>query len=89
MGAACTATKTGDEIWIIAGSNFPFILRHLQNEHYEPVGEAYVRCVMNREALQEEDSPGYIDIILEWRSALVAVRFLFAFRSIGPGNSFL
>jgi hypothetical protein len=65
LGAACTATKTGDEIWIVAGSNFPFILRHLQNGHYELVGEAYVRGIMNGEALQEEDSPGFTDIILE------------------------
>ncbi|KAF4637025.1 hypothetical protein G7Y89_g1065 [Cudoniella acicularis] len=65
LGAACTAAKTGDEIWIVAGSDFPFILRHSQNGRYEFVGEAYVRGIMNGEALRDEGSPGFVDIILQ------------------------
>ena len=65
IGSSSTATRTGDEIWILAGSNFPFILRPLQNGHYELVGETYVRGIMNGEAVWLESNPSFTDIILE------------------------
>ena len=65
IGSSSTATRTGDEIWVLAGSNFPIILRPLQNGHYELVGEAYVRGIMNGEALWLDGNLSFTDIILE------------------------
>lgn len=65
LGVASTATKIDAEIWIVAGSNFPAILRRVQNGHYEFVGEVYVRSIMNGEALWVGDNSAFIDITLE------------------------
>jgi len=65
FGVASLATRIDDEIWIMAGSKFPAILRHMRNGHYEFVGEAYVRGFMNGEALFWEDGPAFVDVILE------------------------
>jgi hypothetical protein len=65
FGVASPATRIDDEIWIMAGSRFPAILRHMQNGHYECVGEAYVRGFMNGKALFWEDGPAFVDVILE------------------------
>ena len=59
------ATRTGDEIWILAGSNFPFILRPLQNGHYELVCEIYIHGIMNGEVVWLENNLRFTDIILE------------------------
>jgi hypothetical protein len=65
VGSASTTINTSDEVWVLAGSNFPCILRHLENGHYEFVGEAYVRGIMNGEVLWTEGNPTFTDIILE------------------------
>lgn len=65
VGSASTTINTSDEIWVLAGSNFPCLLRHMQNGHYEFIGEAYVRGIMNGEALWTEGNPTFTDIILE------------------------
>lgn len=65
IGSSSTATRTGDEIWILAGSDFPFILRPLQNGHYELISEVYVRGIMNGQAVWLEGNAGFTEIILE------------------------
>jgi hypothetical protein len=66
LGVASTASRIDDEIWIVAGSKFPAILRQMQNGHYEFVGEAYVRGIMNGEALLwVEESPEFVGVTLE------------------------
>jgi len=62
------STRTGDEIWILAGSDFPVVLRKSQRGDigdkpcYEYVGQAYVYGVMHGEAMA--DNPELASILL-------------------------
>ena len=50
MGLGPLPTEVEDEVWILAGSRYPFVLRPLPDGHHELVGEAYVHGIMQGEA---------------------------------------
>jgi hypothetical protein len=57
LGLGPSSTGSGhapDQIWILKGSNVPFILRRDGNQRYEIVGEAYVHGIMNGEVASSE-----------------------------------
>ncbi|KAM0428826.1 hypothetical protein ACHAPT_006626 [Fusarium lateritium] len=52
LGLGPKSTREGDEVWILAGADAPFILRRRENERYTLIGEAYVHGAMFAEAHQ-------------------------------------
>lgn len=38
--------RDGDETWVLAGANVPYILRSVMDDHSTLVGEAYMHDVM-------------------------------------------
>ncbi|KAF9635049.1 hypothetical protein BFW01_g5944 [Lasiodiplodia theobromae] len=55
LGNGTRQLKVGDQVWILAGANVPFVLRPQSCGGYQLVGEAYVHGIMRGEAL---DRPG-------------------------------
>ncbi|KUJ23875.1 HET-domain-containing protein [Mollisia scopiformis] len=55
LGLAPDSVAIDDEVWIIAGSQVPFILRPVGENRYKLVGEAYVHGVMHGEAMEGVD----------------------------------
>lgn len=64
IGVGPLPTKVDDEVWILSGARFPFILRPLENGRHELVGEAYVHGIMYGEALWFGDQ-AWSEVILE------------------------
>ncbi|KAH6666294.1 heterokaryon incompatibility protein-domain-containing protein [Halenospora varia] len=66
LGLAAESMKLGDEVWIIAGSIVPMLLRKSEGgENYELVGEAYVYGIMDGEAVAARKGEKALRIILE------------------------
>ncbi len=49
LGLAPDSVAVEDEVWIIAGSPVPFILRPVGNNKYKLIGEVYVHGIMHGE----------------------------------------
>lgn len=57
LGLAPKMVQEGDEVWILAGSNSPILLRRTEvSREYDLVGEAYIHGLMYGEAVR--DRPG-------------------------------
>lgn len=58
MGLSWPTVEVGDEVWILDGSNTPFLLRKpaesIQNSHRLLVGDVYVYGVMHGEAVDKD-----------------------------------
>lgn len=54
LGHACV--QPGDEVWLLAGSKVPFVLRPSSGGHRKMVGEAFVHGVMYGEAWPTKES---------------------------------
>ena len=50
LGIGLMSAQQGDQIWILPGTNSPFILRPADNGQFRLVGEAYVHGIMQGEA---------------------------------------
>ncbi len=46
FGLGPEVSRTGDEVWILAGGETPYILRRMDSGNYQLVGEAYVHGIM-------------------------------------------
>ncbi|KAI1392446.1 heterokaryon incompatibility protein-domain-containing protein [Hypoxylon trugodes] len=57
LGNGPRPLKVGDQVWVLAGADIPFILRPQSYGKYQLVGEAYVHGIMRGEAIHE---PGAI-----------------------------
>ena len=44
-----------DEVWIIAGSRVPFVLRLVSGDGFKLIGEAYVHGIMHGEGMEGVD----------------------------------
>ena len=55
IGIGPRSIQTGDEIFILPGSNVPFIMRKREDGTHKLVGEAYVHGIMHGEALERCD----------------------------------
>jgi hypothetical protein len=62
IGLAPTEAQVGDEIFVLAGSSVPFILRP-ENGHHLVIGEGYVHGLMDGEASRKVDE--IRDVILQ------------------------
>jgi Heterokaryon incompatibility protein (HET)/Ankyrin repeats (3 copies) len=51
LGLGPRSLRVGDELWIISGTIFPFILRPLETGAYHLVGTSYVHGIMHGEAI--------------------------------------
>lgn len=57
LGLAPSSVQKGDEVWILAGSNSPSILRRTPvSGEYELVGQAYVHGIMYGEAVRDRSA---------------------------------
>jgi hypothetical protein len=63
IGLSFPNTKVGDEVWIIHGSNVPFILRRQSGlpVQHRLVGETYLQGVMDGSCTKGEDS---VEVVL-------------------------
>jgi len=50
LGLGAMSAQQGDQVWILPGTNSPFILRSAGNGQFRLVGEAYVHGIMHGEA---------------------------------------
>ncbi|GME25429.1 heterokaryon incompatibility protein-domain-containing protein [Neofusicoccum parvum] len=55
LGNGPRRLEVGDQVWVLAGANVPFVFRPQARGGYQFIGEAYVHGIMNGEAL---DAPG-------------------------------
>jgi hypothetical protein len=56
LGLGPSASKEGDEVWILAGACGPFALRSGADGTYHVIGEAYIHRTMNGEAVIEPEN---------------------------------
>ncbi|KAK2615941.1 hypothetical protein N8I77_002662 [Diaporthe amygdali] len=56
LGNGPRFARRGDQVWALAGSKVPFILRPHDNEAFLLVGDAYVHGLMHGEAFENNDS---------------------------------
>jgi len=50
LGLGAMSAQQGDQVWILPGTNSPFILRPADNGQFRLIGEAYVHGIMHGEA---------------------------------------
>lgn len=50
LGMGPRSTREGDQVWVLKGTNVPFVLRPLSDGQFSLVGEAYVHGIMYGEA---------------------------------------
>jgi hypothetical protein len=55
IGRGPISTSKNDEVWILAGGKVPYILRPIENDEYEFIGEAYLDGIMYGEAVGSEN----------------------------------
>jgi hypothetical protein len=55
IGRGPISTSKNDEVWILAGGKVPYILRPMENDEYEFIGEAYLDGIMYGEAVGSEN----------------------------------
>lgn len=67
LGTGMKSVKRGDEVWVLAGSKLPMLVRTRQasgsDNEFRLVGETYIHGVMHWEG-GEHDLPGLQDIVL-------------------------
>lgn len=51
LGTSLRSAKEEDEVWVLAGSSVPFLLRRNLDGCYRLVGEAYVHGIMHGKGL--------------------------------------
>lgn len=56
LGLGPKSTKEGDEVWLLAGTKVPYILRPVGDKFYEFVGEAFLHGIMDGEVFRERGS---------------------------------
>lgn len=49
LGLGPKSAEKGDAIWFFSSSDVPFILRHVVDDRYELIGEAYIHSYMHKE----------------------------------------
>lgn len=54
LGISHRGLQLGDEVWVIAGSKVPFVLRKAEHGKYQLVGEAFVHGAMGGERFRNE-----------------------------------
>ena len=54
LGVASQDVLEGDRVFVIQGSEVPFVLRQIDDSHYKNLGEAYVHGIMDGELLAKE-----------------------------------
>ena len=54
LGLGPRSLQVGDEVWILGGARYPFLLRPLENGAYWLVGTIYVHGIMHGEAIKPE-----------------------------------
>lgn len=59
VGMAPATIELTDKICIVIGCSMPVVLRPVENERYEVVGECYVDGFMKGEAMEALDSGKY------------------------------
>ena len=64
IGIGHSTLKKGDQIWLLAGSKVPFILRTNDDGRTELIGEAYVDGLMFGEQWLSDENDGMDEIIL-------------------------
>ncbi|KAK4985167.1 hypothetical protein LTR66_008260 [Elasticomyces elasticus] len=65
LGNGPKSVAAGDEVWILAGGNVPYILRQKDNGNYELIGECYVHGIMHGEVLPGQDDDAFRRVTLE------------------------
>jgi hypothetical protein len=60
LGTSLMSAKRGDEVWVLAGSSVPFLLRPNLDRGYRLIGEAYVHGIMHGEGLKEISANQYL-----------------------------
>lgn len=55
LGLSSSSVESRDEIWILAGSRVPFVLRPVDKGSYQLVSAAYVHGIMHGEAVRGND----------------------------------
>jgi hypothetical protein len=65
IGLGPKSLREDDEIWLLKGARYPFVLRRLENGNYQLVGESYIHGIMHGEALIFGDDLTFCDIVLE------------------------
>jgi hypothetical protein len=53
MGMGPQSLEEGDEIWVLDGANVPFVLKRLNEETFQLVGEVFVFGAMHGEAVKD------------------------------------
>jgi hypothetical protein len=56
LGLGLRSLKNGDELWLVAGSDVPILLRREAEKGYQVIGEAYVHGIMHGESLADLSS---------------------------------
>ena len=51
LGLGPESAKEGDMVWILPGTNVPFVLRRVDGQRYTLVGEAHIHGIMHGEAV--------------------------------------
>lgn len=64
LGVGMQTMRAGDQVWLLSGGRVPYVLRPLENGHYEFQGEAYVHGIMMGEAWPG-DQEKLLDVVLE------------------------
>ena len=52
LGLVTRGAMVDDEVWLLKGGNLPFLLRKVEGEKFELIGECYVHGVMNGEKFE-------------------------------------
>lgn len=60
VGWVPARTEPGDQVCIFAGAPFPFVIRSIDDEFYELLGDAYMHGIMHGEAMPQDEAE------LEW-----------------------
>lgn len=67
LGTGMKSVAKGDEVWVLAGSKLPMLVRKRQvagcDNEFNLIGETYLHGVMHWES-SEDNLPGLRDIIL-------------------------
>lgn len=50
--------RVGDRVVVLGGGKVPFVLRRLEGGRYQLLGDAYVHCIMDGEAVSELEKKG-------------------------------
>ncbi|KAH8658186.1 heterokaryon incompatibility protein-domain-containing protein [Xylariales sp. PMI_506] len=64
LGLGLETMQVGDEVYVLAGADVPFIIRRDGPDRYRLIGEAYVHGMMHGEAIAEQSRQSLRTIVL-------------------------